>query len=161
EQSIAQSLSTFSGHMTAIIDIIERADDRSLVLLDELGAGTDPTEGAALAIAIVERLREARVSLIATTHHSELKLYAHHTEGVMHASVEFDLDTLSPTYRLTLGLPGQSNALAIAARLGMPPEVIDSARAGLSREQQDLESMLAELRTQLTAAEERAGLAAR
>jgi DNA mismatch repair protein MutS2 len=159
EQSIAQSLSTFSGHMTAIIDIIERADDRSLVLLDELGAGTDPTEGAALAIAIVERLRAANVTLIATTHHSELKLYAHHTPGVMNASVEFDLETLSPTYRLTLGLPGQSNALAIAERLGMPSGVIDVARAGLSREQRDLESMLAELRTQLTTAEERAGRA--
>ena len=159
EQSIAQSLSTFSGHMTAIIDIIERADDRSLVLLDELGAGTDPTEGAALAIAIAERLRGAGVSLIATTHHSELKLYAHNTPDVMNASVEFDIETLSPTYRLTLGLPGQSNALAIAARLGMPPDVVDTARAGLSREQRDLESMLAELRTQMTTAEERAGRA--
>ena len=160
EQSIAQSLSTFSGHMTAIIDIIERADARSLVLLDELGAGTDPTEGAALAIAIVERLREADVTLIATTHHSELKLYAHQTPDVMNASVEFDLETLSPTYRLTLGLPGQSNALAIAARLGMPGNVIESARAGLSSEQRDLETVLAELRTQLTAAEERAVRAA-
>ena len=159
EQSIAQSLSTFSGHITAIIDIIERATPRSLVLLDELGAGTDPTEGAALAIALVERLRTAGVTLIATTHHSELKLYAHRTEGVMNASVEFNLDTLSPTYRLTLGLPGQSNALAIASRLGMPDEVIAVARAGLSSEQRDLESVLADLRAQLTAADERAARA--
>ncbi|MGE0134263.1 MAG: endonuclease MutS2 [Dehalococcoidia bacterium] len=160
EQSIAQSLSTFSGHVTNIIDIIERAGDRSLVLLDELGAGTDPTEGAALAIAIVERLRRARVTLIATTHHSELKLYAHHTADVMNASVEFDLETLAPTYRLTLGLPGQSNALAIASRLGMPADVIAEARSGLSSEQQDMEHVLADLRRQLTAAEERAASAA-
>ncbi|MBX7110310.1 MAG: endonuclease MutS2 [Dehalococcoidia bacterium] len=160
EQSIAQSLSTFSGHVTNIIDIIERADDQSLVLLDELGAGTDPTEGAALAIAIVERLRRERVSLIATTHHSELKLYAHHTPGVMNASVEFNVETLAPTYRLTLGLPGQSNALAIAARLGMPADVIEEARAGLSSDQQAMEHVLADLRRQLTAAEERASAAA-
>jgi DNA mismatch repair protein MutS2 len=156
EQSISQSLSTFSGHITAIIDIIEHAGARSLVLLDELGAGTDPTEGAVLAIAIVERLRGQGVTLIATTHHSELKLYGHHTPGVMNASVEFNLETLTPTYRLTLGLPGQSNALAIASRLGMPADVIQAARAGLSSEQRDLETMLAELRAQLTAAEERA-----
>jgi DNA mismatch repair protein MutS2 len=160
EQSIAQSLSTFSGHVTNIIDIIERATRESLVLLDELGAGTDPTEGAALAVAIVERLREAGTTLIATTHHSELKLYAHRTPGVMNASVEFDLETLSPTYRLTLGLPGQSNALAIASRLGMPPDVIEEARAGLSTGQRDLESVLADLRAQLTSAEERAAHAA-
>jgi len=160
EQSISQSLSTFSGHMTAIIDIIERASARSLVLLDELGAGTDPTEGAALAIAIVERLRARGVSLIATTHHSELKLYGHQTPGVMNASVEFDMETLSPTYRLTLGLPGQSNALAIASRLGMPADVIDAARAGLSTQQRDMEAVLADLRAQLTAAEERAAHAA-
>ncbi len=160
EQSISQSLSTFSGHMTAIIDIIERATGRSLVLLDELGAGTDPTEGAALAIAIVERLRTRGVSLIATTHHSELKLYGHQTPGVMNASVEFDMETLSPTYRLTLGLPGQSNALAIASRLGMPADVIGAARAGLSTQQRDMESVLADLRAQLTAAEERATHAA-
>jgi DNA mismatch repair protein MutS2 len=154
EQSIEQSLSTFSGHMTAIIDVIERADARSLVLLDELGAGTDPTEGAALAIAIVDRLLRAGASLIATTHHSELKLYAHQTEGVMNASVEFDVVTLSPTYVLRIGLPGQSNALAIASRLGMPGDVIEAAREGVAGEQRDVESLLGELRAQLRAAEE-------
>ncbi|MQA00122.1 MAG: endonuclease MutS2 [Dehalococcoidia bacterium] len=160
EQSIEQSLSTFSGHMTAIIDIIERAGAGSLVLLDELGAGTDPTEGAALGVALVDRLVEAGASLIATTHHSELKLYAHRTPAVTNASVEFDLETLSPTYRLTIGLPGQSNALAIASNLGMPAGVIDAAREGLSSEQRDMEGLLADLRSQLAAAEERAQRAA-
>ena len=161
EQSIEQSLSTFSGHMTSVIGILERAGERSLVLLDELGAGTDPTEGAALGIAIVERLTEGGVSLIATTHHSELKLYAHQTPGVQNASVEFDLETLRPTYRLTVGLPGQSNALAIASNLGMPSDVIERARAGLSTEERDLEALLADLRGQLAIAEERAETAAR
>ncbi len=161
EQSIEQSLSTFSGHMTSVIGILERAGERSLVLLDELGAGTDPTEGAALGIAIVERLIAAGVSLIATTHHSELKLYAHQTPGVQNASVEFDLETLRPTYRLTVGLPGQSNALAIAANLGMPGDVIERARAGLSSEERDLEALLADLRAQLAVAEERAEAASR
>lgn len=156
EQSIEQSLSTFSGHISAIIDIIERADAQSLVLLDEIGAGTDPTEGAQLGIAIVDRLVSAGATLIATTHHSELKLYAHETEGVQNASVEFDVETLSPTYRLTIGLPGQSNALAIASNLGMPRDVIEAARGGLSRGERDLERVLGDLRAQLTAAEERA-----
>ncbi|MBM4416613.1 MAG: endonuclease MutS2, partial [Chloroflexi bacterium] len=160
EQSITQSLSTFSGHMSAVIDILERATARSLVLLDELGAGTDPTEGAALAIAIVERLRTGGATLVATTHHSELKLYAHRTEGVRNASVEFDLNTLSPTFRLTMGLPGQSNALAVAARLGLPADVVAAARAGLSREQRELETVLAELRAQLTGAQAQAEQAA-
>ena len=160
EQSIEQSLSTFSGHITAIIDIIERAGPASLVLLDEMGAGTDPTEGAVLGIAIVERLVSQGASLIATTHHSELKVYAHQTPRVRNASVEFDLTTLRPTYRLTIGLPGQSNALAIARNLGMPAEVIDRARAGLSNETREMESLLGDLRSQLTAAEERAAHAA-
>lgn len=160
EQSIEQSLSTFSGHITAIIDIIERAGPRSLVLLDEMGAGTDPTEGAALGIAIVDRLIEAGVTMIATTHHSELKVYAHQNEAVRNASVEFDMETLRPTYRLTIGLPGQSNALAIASNLGMPSDVIERARGSLSREERDLESLLGDLRGQLSAAEERAERAA-
>ena len=160
EQSIEQSLSTFSGHMTAIIDILERADGASLVLLDELGAGTDPAEGAALAVAIVERMVASGVTLVATTHHSELKLYAHTHPDVANASVEFDIETLSPTYRLRIGIPGQSNALAIATRLGMPEEVIAAAGAGLSREQRDLESVLADLRNELAAAEDGAERAA-
>ncbi len=160
EQSIEQSLSTFSGHVTAIIDILERAGPRSLVLLDELGAGTDPTEGAALAIAIVGRLVEAGATLIATTHHSELKLFAHREAGVLNASVEFDVETLAPTYRLRIGVPGQSNALAIAERLGMPGAIVEAAREGLSHGQRDLEAVLGDLRTQLSAAEERAARAA-
>ena len=160
EQSIEQSLSTFSGHVTAIIDILERAGPRSLVLLDELGAGTDPTEGAALAIAIVGRLVEAGATLIATTHHSELKLFAHREAGVQNASVEFDVETLAPTYRLRIGVPGQSNALAIAERLGMPGAIVEAAREGLSHGQRDLEAVLGDLRTQLSAAEDRAARAA-
>ncbi len=159
EQSIEQSLSTFSGHITSIISVLERANEQSLVLLDELGAGTDPTEGAALAVAIVDRLLARGAALIATTHHSELKLYAHRTARVVNASVEFDLQSLSPTYRLTIGLAGQSNALAIAANLGMPREVIESARKGLSSEDRALESMLGELRGQLATADERAAQA--
>lgn len=159
EQSIEQSLSTFSGHITAIISVLERANGQSLVLLDELGAGTDPTEGAALAVSVVDRLLAQETALIATTHHSELKLYAHRTAMVVNASVEFNLESLSPTYRLTIGLPGQSNALAIAANLGMPREVIESARRGLSSEDRALESMLGQLRGQLATADERAGQA--
>ena len=160
EQSIEQSLSTFSGHMTSIIDVIERAGPRSLVLLDELGAGTDPTEGAALGVAIVDQLVAAGATLIATTHHSELKLYAHHSEAVMNASVDFDLPTLAPTYHLTIGLPGQSNALAIASRLGMPDAVIRTARERLSTEERDMEALLGELRTQRATAEASATQAA-
>ena len=161
EQSIEQSLSTFSGHMTAVIDIIERAHEGSLVLLDEVGAGTDPTEGAALGIAIVDRLVGQGASLIATTHHSELKVYAHRTPRVTNASVEFDLHTLRPTYRLSIGLPGQSNALAIAANLGMPHDVIEAARGTLSSEERDFESLLGDLRAQLAEAEDRSERAAR
>jgi DNA mismatch repair protein MutS2 len=145
EQSIEQSLSTFSSHMRNIIGILERADYRSLVLLDELGAGTDPEEGAALARAIVEELLERGATVVATTHHGELKVFAHQTPGVTNASVEFDTETLAPTYRLAIGLPGRSNAIAIAARLGMPTEVLERARRAVGPVQEKLEDLLGDL----------------
>lgn len=153
EQSIEQSLSTFSSHMTSIIDVLERAGPNSLVLLDELGAGTDPTEGAALSMAIVDHLIEAGSTLIATTHHGQLKVYAHHNDSVINASVDFDLETLAPTYHLTIGLPGQSNALAIASSLGMPVAVIGNAREGLSTEERNMEELLEDISTQRSNAE--------
>ncbi|MEB3284466.1 MAG: endonuclease MutS2 [Candidatus Sericytochromatia bacterium] len=129
EQSLAQSLSTFSGHMANIIRILERADARSLVLLDELGAGTDPEEGAALARAVIESLLERGTRLVATTHYGELKLLPYELAGIRNAAVEFDVETLSPTYRLLLGVSGQSNAVAIAERLGLSSSVVERARA--------------------------------
>ena len=128
EQSIEQSLSTFSGHITNIIQILEHADTNSLVIMDELGAGTDPQEGAALARSLLTHLVERGITTLVTTHHPELKAFAHATPGVINASVEFDLETLQPTYHLTIGLPGRSNALAIAERLGLPDEIVAAAR---------------------------------
>jgi len=148
EQSIEQSLSTFSSHVGNIIHILGTVKRNSLVLLDELAAGTDPTEGSALAQAILERLLEVGCTTVATTHHGHLKVFAHVTPGITNASVEFDPQSLAPTYRLTIGLPGQSNALAIAARLGMPEDVLDRARAGIAPDRQQVESLLADIRRQ-------------
>ncbi len=148
EQSIEQSLSTFSGHITNIIRILDHADQRSLVILDELGAGTDPQEGAALARALLTHLLDRGITTLVTTHHPELKAFAHSTPGVVNASVEFDLETLRPTFHLTIGLPGRSNALAIAQRLGMPEPIITSARSELSPADLRAEDLLDEIHRQ-------------
>ncbi len=148
EQSIEQSLSTFSGHITNIIHILAHADGRSLVILDELGAGTDPQEGAALARSLLTHLLERGITTLVTTHHPELKAFAHATPGVTNASVEFDLETLRPTFNLTIGLPGRSNALAIAQRLGMPEPIITSARSELSPADLRAEDLLDEIHRQ-------------
>jgi DNA mismatch repair protein MutS2 len=148
EQSIEQSLSTFSGHINNIIRILEVANQNSLVILDELGAGTDPQEGAALARALLTSLLERGITTLVTTHHPELKAFAHTTAGVVNASAEFDLDTLRPTYHLTIGLPGRSNALAIAQRLGMPDDIINKARSELSPEDLKAEGLLDEIHRQ-------------
>ncbi len=154
EQSIEQSLSTFSSHMRNVIEILGKAAPGTLVLLDELGAGTDPTEGAALARAVLETLLERGCTLVATTHHGELKAFAHNDPRLRNASVEFDLESLSPTYHLTIGLPGQSNALAIAQRLGLAGDVIKRAEAQLTPEHFELEKLLAEIRDERIAAAE-------
>jgi len=146
EQSIEQSLSTFSSHMTNIIRILGVANSRSLVLLDELGAGTDPVEGSALARALLMHLLERRITALTTTHYSELKIFAHATPGVENASVEFDVETLSPTYELTIGLPGRSNAFAIASRLGLNRNIVAVAQSLVSSENLETESLLAELK---------------
>ena len=148
EQSIAQSLSTFSSHMRTIVDVVEQCDDRTLVLFDELGAGTDPAEGAALAMAIIEFCRKMNSRVVATTHYAELKLYAMRTKGVINASCEFDVETLQPTYKLLIGIPGKSNAFAISRKLGLSEDILKEAGDLVGKSDKDFEDVLSQLEQQ-------------
>jgi len=152
EQSIEQSLSTFSSHMTNIVHILDECDEGSLVIMDELGAGTDPVEGAALARAILDYLNGKHTKTFVATHYSDLKAYAHQTDAVVNACVEFDADTLAPTYKLTIGLPGRSNAFAIARRLGLDSTIIQMAESSVAPDARQAESLLMDIQTQREAA---------
>ena len=148
EQSIAQSLSTFSSHMRTIVDVVAQCDDRTLVLYDELGAGTDPAEGAALAIALIEFSRKMGSRVVATTHYAELKLYAMRTKGIINASCEFDVETLQPTYKLLIGIPGKSNAFAISRKLGLSEDILKEASDLVGKSDKDFEDVLSQLEQQ-------------
>ena len=148
EQSIAQSLSTFSSHMRTIVDVVAQCDDRTLVLFDELGAGTDPAEGAALAMAIIEFCRKMSSRVVATTHYAELKLYAMRTQGVINASCEFDVESLRPTYKLLIGIPGKSNAFAISRKLGLAEDILKEADDLVGKSDKDFEDVLSQLEQQ-------------
>ena len=161
EQSIEQSLSTFSSHMVTIVSIVKERNDRSLVLFDELGAGTDPVEGAALAVAVIEDMRSAGALCAATTHYTELKTYAMDTEGVCNASCEFDVETLRPTYKLIIGAPGKSNAFAISQKLGLPSAIVERAQNYVASENRAMERILGELEATRQAAEREREEAAR